>query len=226
MTAQRGADGQLHGVTSVGDWSVDTTGLFGVSDMNGQPTVRGFPAWATLPGFQSLALGRAWHFFFAWLFVINGVGFAIYALSSRHVRELAPTARDIRDLPHEIATHAKLRFPKGEEAKRYNALQRLAYFGVVFVLGPLIVLTGLTMAPSIDAALPELPWIFGGRQSARTIHFLCAFGFVLFFLVHIAMVIVSGTWNNVRSMITGKYMIEEDPESRTDSAAIGQRGDG
>ena len=155
-------------------------------------------------------MGRAWHFFFAWLFAINGLAFAIYAIWSGHARELAPTRRDIKDLPHEIVTHAKLRFPKGEEAKHYNALQKLAYFGTVFVLGPLIVLTGLTMAPTIDAALPELQWIFGGRQSARTIHFLCAFGFVLFFLVHMAMVVVSGTWNNVRSMITGRYMIEEE----------------
>ena len=212
LKAQRAPDGSLHGVTQIGDWSIDTTGLLGVSNMDGQPTVRGFPAWATLPGFQSLALGRAWHFFFAWLFAINGFAFAIYAIWSRHIRELAPTQHDIADLPHEIVTHAKLRFPKGEEAKHYNALQKLAYFGVVFVLGPLVVLTGLTMAPSVDAALPELTWIFGGRQSARTIHFLCAFGFLLFFIVHMVMVFVSGTWNNVRSMITGRYVIEEEKE--------------
>lgn len=214
MTAQRAPDGQLRGITELGDWSIDTTGVFGVSDFEGRPMVRGFPDWATLPSFQSLALGRAWHFFFAWLFVINGLAFALYAIWSRHLRELAPTKSDIKDLPHEIVTHVKLRFPKGEEAKHYNALQKLAYFGVVFVLGPLIVLTGLTMAPSVDAALPELAWIFGGRQSARTIHFLCAFGFVLFFIVHMVMVLVSGTWNNVRSMITGRYMIEEPPPSQ------------
>jgi thiosulfate reductase cytochrome b subunit len=211
MTATRDAQGRLRGLTQLGDWSLDTTGLFGVSDMDGAPTVRGFPSWATLPGFQSLALGRAWHFFFAWLFAINGLAFAIYAIASGHLRELRPTSSDIKELPHEIVTHVTLRFPKGEESKHYNALQKVAYFGTVFVLGPLIVLTGLTMAPTIDAAFPELTWIFGGRQSARTIHFLCAFGFVLFFFVHIAMVVLSGTWNNVRAMLTGRYMIEREP---------------
>jgi thiosulfate reductase cytochrome b subunit len=81
---------------------------------------------------------------------------------------------------------------------------------VIFILGPLVVLTGLTMSPTMDAAFPFLPWIFGGRQSARTIHFVCAFSFVAFFLVHIIMVVLSGTWNNFRSMITGRYNIERD----------------
>jgi len=60
----------------------------------------------------------------------------------------------------------------------------------------------------MDSAFPFLPWIFAGRQSARTIHFLCAFSFVGFFVIHIVMVILSGTWNNLRSMITGRYAIE------------------
>jgi thiosulfate reductase cytochrome b subunit len=225
-TARRDAQGQLRGITQIGDFEFDTTGVLGVSDTDGRPAVRGFPDWATLPSFQSLALGRTWHFFFAWVFAINGIAFAIYALATHHFRELTPTPKDLKDLPHEIVTHAQLRFPKGEAAKHYNALQKLAYFSVVFVAGPIVVLTGLTMAPSMNAAFPELQWIFGGRQSARTIHFLCAFGFVLFFFVHIAMVIVSGTWNNVRSMITGRYMIEKDTASRTASVQAGQRGDG
>jgi thiosulfate reductase cytochrome b subunit len=64
------------------------------------------------------------------------------------------------------------------------------------------------MSPTMDAAFPFLPWMFGGRQSARTIHFICAFSFVAFFVVHIVMVVLSGTWNNLRSMITGRYLIE------------------
>ena len=111
-------------------------------------------------------------------------------------------------LPQEIADHARLRFAKGEAAKHYNALQKLTYFLVIFGLGPLVVLTGLTMSPTMDAAFPFLPWLFGGRQSARTIHFLCAFSFLGFFIIHIVMVVLSGTWNNVRSMITGRYAIE------------------
>ena len=101
-----------------------------------------------------------------------------------------------------------MRFPKGEEAKRYNVLQKLAYLAVIFVLLPLVVLTGLTMSPGLDAAFPFLVEVFGGRQSARTIHFLCATGIVLFVIVHVGMVLVSGVWNNMRSMITGRYRIE------------------
>ena len=210
MTAQQNDDGSLKGVTQIGHWQFDTTGWLGASQVNGQWAVRGFPAWATIPGPQWLALGRLWHFFFAWLFVANGVIFASLAIYSGHFRrDLKPKASDITGLPTEIAHHAKLQFPKGEAAKSYNGIQRLTYFTVIFIIAPLIVLTGLTMSPTLDAAFPVLPWIFGGRRSARTIHFLCAFSFLLFFIVHIVMVVLSGTWNNIRSMITGNYEIEQ-----------------
>jgi thiosulfate reductase cytochrome b subunit len=204
-------DGALRGLTSIGPWHIETTGLFGVSSVDGAPSVRGFPSWATIPSYQSLATGRQWHLFFAWLFVINGVSFALYAYRSGHFqRDLLPTKSDLKHLPREIGDHAKLKFPKGEAAKHYNALQKLTYFGIIFVVGPLIVLTGLTMAPTMDAAFPALLWIFGGRQTAHTIHFLCAFSFFSFFIIHIVMVIVSGLGNNLRSIVTGRYAIEKD----------------
>lgn len=203
-----GAGDVATGVTLVGNQQFNTTGLLGASKLDGQLTARGFPGWATLPGPNWLAMARQWHFAFAWLLVFNALIFFIYGLWSRHfVRDLAPKAADIRHLPREIADHARLRFPHGKEARHYNGLQKLAYCFVIFVLGPLIVLTGLTMSPTMDAAFPVLPWMFGGRQSARTLHFICAFGFFGFFLVHIAMVVLSGSWNNLRSMITGWYAI-------------------
>jgi thiosulfate reductase cytochrome b subunit len=208
LTAATGTDGKPHGITQVGSLKFDTTGFLGWSDTDGTDGARGFPEWATLPGPQWLAMGRQWHLFFAWLFVINGALFVALALVSRHLRDLAPTASDIRHLPGEILHHLKLRFPRGEAAKHYNVLQKLAYFSVIFILGPLIVLTGLTMSPTMDAAFPILPWLFFGRQTARTIHFICAFSFLAFFIVHIVMVVLSGTWNNLRSMITGRYEIE------------------
>jgi thiosulfate reductase cytochrome b subunit len=209
LHAEQQPDGALKGITQIGSHSFDTTGVLGASTVNGERVERGFPSWITLPGPQWLAMGRLWHFFFAWLFVINGAAFALYALWSRHLqKDLLPTQKDLKHLPQEIADHARLRFPKGEDAKHYNALQKLSYFLVIFGLGPLIVLTGLTMSPTMDAAFPILPWIFGGRQSARTIHFLCAFSFLGFFIVHMIMVVLSGTWNNIRSMITGRYAIE------------------
>ncbi len=209
MTATQNDDGSLNGFTQVGPWTFNTTGVLGASTFEGQPAFRAFPSWATLPGAQWLAMGRLWHLFFAWFFVINGVAFVIYAVWSRHLqKDLLPKPRDLKHLPQEIADHARLRFPRGEAAKHYNALQKLTYFIVIFGLGPLVVLTGLTMSPTMDSAFPFLPWVFGGRQSARTIHFICAFSFLGFFIVHIIMVVLSGTWNNIRSMITGRYAIE------------------
>ena len=208
LTAQT-TDGGTVGVTQIGSWHFDTTGVLGASYADGVPTARGFPAWATLPGPQWLAMGRLWHFAFAWLLVINGLLFWAYAIAVGHLRrDLLPTKKDFAHLPREIANHITLKFPKGEDAMRYNALQKLAYVFVIFVLGALIVLTGLAMSPTMDSGFPPLPWMFGGRQSARTIHFICAFSFLGFFVVHIVMVILSGAWNNLRSMITGSYAIE------------------
>ncbi|MGC9953036.1 MAG: cytochrome b/b6 domain-containing protein [Rhizomicrobium sp.] len=208
LTAQY-TDAGYVGVTQIGPWHFDTTGVLGASDVDGVRMPRGFPAWATLPGPQWLAMGRLWHFAFAWLFAVNGLLFWAYTIARGHLRrDLLPTKKDLAHLPREIVDHVKLKFPKGEDAKRYNALQKLAYFFVIFVLAPLIVLTGLTMSPTMDSAFPELLWVFGGRQSARMIHFICAFSFLGFFIVHIVMVILSGSWNNLRSMITGSYAIE------------------
>ena len=107
-----------------------------------------------------------------------------------------------------ILEHARLKFPKGEDAKRYNVLQKLAYLAVALVLLPLMLLTGLAMSPGMDAAFPVLLDMFGGRQSARTIHFIAATGIVIFVVVHLVMVLITGVWNNLRSMITGRYVIE------------------
>ena len=205
------------GVTRIGSASFVTTGLFGYSGAKGEQEPRGFPAWATVPSYRTLVDGRHWHFFFAWLFVLNGLTYLAGALINGHVkRDLLLTKADIqpRHLWREITEHARLRFPKGEEARRYNSLQKGAYLSVIFLILPLMVLTGLTMSPGVDAALHWLLDLFGGRQSARTIHFLCAWTLVAFVLVHVAMVLVSGVFNNLRSMVTGRYAIEvpETPE--------------
>ncbi len=169
-----------------------------------------FPAWATLPSSQWLAMGRRWHFFFAWLFVANGLIYTLVAIFSDHFRrDLIPSLSSLRQIGHSIRQHLRLRFPKGEEAKQYNVLQKLSYLAVVGMLCPLIVGAGLAMSPQLDAAYPWLLAIFDGRQSARTIHFVCAFLLLAFVIVHLLMVLVSGVWNNLRSMITGRYDIGE-----------------
>jgi thiosulfate reductase cytochrome b subunit len=206
--------GALHGVTRVGPALFDTTGVFGASKEHGVWVSRGFPAWMTIPSQRFLALGRRWHFFFAWLFALNGALYIASAVLSGHLRrDLAPTRQDLapRNLLHEVWSHIRLKFPRGEEARHYNVLQKGAYLGVVLVLLPLMVLTGMTMSPMLDAAFPFLLDLFGGRQSARSIHFITASLIVLFFFVHIAMVLLAGPWNEVRSMITGRFAIEVEP---------------
>jgi thiosulfate reductase cytochrome b subunit len=136
--------------------------------------------------------------------------FLLVSLWNRHVRrDLAPSADEIRPshIWHDVKNHARLRFPTGEAALRYNILQKLSYVAVIFVLLPLIILTGLTMSPATDAAWPWLLDIFGGRQSARSIHFVCAAGLLLFIVVHLVMVVLAGPINEVRSMITGRYRV-------------------
>ncbi len=93
--------------------------------------------------------------------------------------------------------------------RTYNILQKIAYLLVIFVALPLMVLTGLTMSPAVTAAYPELFTLFGGRQSARFIHFICASALVGFLLSHLLMIFVVGFINEMRSMITGKFRIEE-----------------
>jgi len=207
----------LQGVTRIGSLALTTTGFLGVSRADGEPTMRGFPSWLTIPSYQDLAAGRRWHFFFAWLFVINGLVYLLHGLAAGHVRrDLTPTRHQLtpRSLAREIADHARLRFPKGQAARHYNALQKLAYLVVIFAVVPLIVATGLTMSPGIDAAFPWLLDLFGGRQSARTIHFLMASALAAFVIIHVVMVMASGLWNNMRSMITGYYTINpERPRS-------------
>ena len=214
----------LHGVTRLGPLVFDTTGFLGASSEHGVVVSRGFPQWLTIPSTRYLALGRRWHFFFAWVFAINIAVYLASAVIGGHLkRDLAPTLDQLkpRHVLRDIWDHMRLRFPKGEEARRYNVLQKGAYLGVVLVLLPAMILTGMTMSPSLDANFPWLLDLFGGRQSARSIHFITASLIVLFFFVHIIMVVLAGPWNEVRSMITGRYAIEVEPPPPAAPEAIG-----
>ena len=207
--AERAPDGSSRGVTSIGSLRLDTTGVLGVSRRaDGHMVKRGFPEWATIPGSRSLALGRRWHFFFAWLWVVNGASYLLWSLASRHLsRDLAMQGRDWRAIPRSILEHLRFHHPVGEEATRYNPLQKLAYLGVVFVLAPLAVLTGLSMSPQMDGVLGWWLALVGGRQSARTLHFIVMSLFVLFVVVHVLMVVYAGPVNEMRSMISGRFRV-------------------
>ena len=161
---------RFKGVTTLFGHAFNTTGVFGLSgDENSGYEDRGVSWSLTLPGHRDLAMGRRWHFFFAWLFLFNGLAYLLWSLGSGHLRrDLAPTASELKLIGASIAEHARLKFPKGEAAKRYNVLQKLTYLFVALILLPLMLLTGLAMSPGMDAGFPVLLDIFGGRQSART----------------------------------------------------------
>jgi thiosulfate reductase cytochrome b subunit len=207
--AKRVGDNDVIGVTRVLGREFDTTGVLGLSlNRDGEWRVRGFPWWATIPDDLWLAMARSWHFFFAWVLVVNGALYVLYSIASRHLaRDLAPSGNDWRTIGRSIADHLRLRHPTGEAARRYNVLQKLAYLAVIFVLVPLTILMGLAMSPWMNSVLPGWVDLFGGRQSARTIHFVAAWLLVAFVAIHLFQVVVTGLWNNLRSMVTGRYRI-------------------
>jgi thiosulfate reductase cytochrome b subunit len=205
------------GYTRIGDTEFTTTGVFGLSPApgSGTPTARAFPGWATIPGPQWLAMARHWHFFFAWLFVINGAAYLLYTIFSRHLtRDLLPTRAELGNIGLSIVEHIMFKHPTGDAAARYNVLQSLTYLVVIFGLLPLVVVAGLAMSPRLDTVFTGWVELLGGRQSARTLHFLAAFGLLLFVVVHVAEVFIAGVWNEMRSMITGWYAIPEERAGR------------
>lgn len=207
--------GDAHsGHVKIGTVNIPTTGVLGHSrDGNGDVQTRAFPSWATIPGQYDLAAARGWHFLFAWLLVVPGLMFWIVSAFNRHIqRDLAPKDGELapRHIWQDIKDHARLHFPTGPEARNYNILQKISYLSVIFVLLPLMVLTGLTMSPGMNAAWPWLLDLFGGRQSARSIHFIVAMLIVGFIVVHLVMVVLAGPFNEVRSMITGRYRLPKE----------------
>jgi thiosulfate reductase cytochrome b subunit len=194
--------------TFLGAASIPAVGWDRVTDIAGVPT------WATIPATQDLATGRVVHFFFAWILVLTLLLWWISSLVNGHAwRDVTPGWQDLRQLPHDILDHLKLRF---HNARSYNTLQKLTYAGVLFILFPLMIVTGLLMSPGMDTFAPWLITLVG-RQTARTVHFFGMATLVLFFIVHILMVFAVGPINEMRSMITGWF--------RTDGSEATPAGD-
>ncbi|WP_243375582.1 cytochrome b/b6 domain-containing protein [Sandarakinorhabdus cyanobacteriorum] len=199
------------GWLQIGDQRFDTSGLLGVStSAKGAPNIVAFPHWATLPSGRDLATARSWHFFFAWVLILNGLTWLGHGLvSGRLWRDILPSRSQLSPahLWHDIVEHAKLRFPKGEAALSYEVLQRLAYAGVTLILIPTVILTGLAMSPGMDAAWPFLDALWGGRQSARSVHFIAMALIAGFLALHLVLVLLSGPIRQIGAMITGRLTI-------------------
>ena len=150
---------------------------------------------------------RSLHFQAGWVSVFTGLLYGVSGLLTGHFRNnLLPARADLawRALSAQIANHLRFNRPGEAEAHSYNALQRLTYLLVIFVLFPLMIWTGLAMSPAFTGAFPATVTVFGGQQSARTIHFFVTVSLVLFLVVHIMMVLLAGFGNRMRAMITGR----------------------
>lgn len=205
-------DGQLVGITRLFGSTFDTTGWLGAIERAGTLQPQTFPSWMTVPSYRDLATGRIVHFFFAWLLVGTLLVWLLGSLFNRHLsRDILPRGRDMAGLGRDVADHARLRL---HHRRTYGPLQKLSYFGVLFVALPLMIATGLTMSPGINAYAPWMLDLFGGRQTARTIHFVVMLLLVLFVVVHVAMVLLAGPINELRSMTTGRMRIDREEDVR------------
>lgn len=188
-------------------------GQFGANPDHAWLSVVYWPGWVTIPSRYNLALARRWHLFFALVFAFGLLAYMLVSLSNRHFqRDLALRRRELTaaHLWADVKAHAALRFHDPERPGEYNVFQKFAYIGTIFVLLPLAILTGMALSPGLDAAWPWLLDLFGGRQSARSVHFIAAGGIAVFVVVHLALVILAGVVPEMRSMITGRWRAPED----------------
>ncbi|MEP6786205.1 MAG: cytochrome b/b6 domain-containing protein [Sphingomonadales bacterium] len=184
-----------------------------------------FPGWATIPSNYSLAEGRHWHLAFAWVMAFGFLAFLVVSLINRHIqRDLALKKSELapKHLLAEIVHHAQLKFPTGAAALNYNTLQKITYILVLFGLFPMLILTGLCLQPGLS---PLTGWaidLFSGRATARSIHFICAGSIALFIVVHLTLVILAGPFNEIRSMITGKFRVPHERELKSEPEIAGE----
>jgi len=159
--------------------------------------------WRALKINNRLAEGMALHFFFMWLFAVNGAAYVLYTLISGEWRELVPRRGTLREAWHVVLHDLRIR-KEPLPRKKFNGAQQIAYTSVI-LMGCGSLLSGLAIYKPVQLAW--LTWLFGGYQGARLVHFWLTVGYVLFFLVHIAQVIRAG-WNNFRAMVIGVEVTE------------------
>ncbi len=205
-----GADtssGTPRGITQIFGRTFNTTNVLGYTD-NGQggESERAFPGWITFPGYQDLADGRRWHFFFAWILMIAGTIYLFFGALRKEIPLLVLRPSDVPKMVPMQLYYLRLR-PDPPEHGKYNPLQKAGYTLVLFGLVPFVIITGLALSPGIDAIAGPLTTLLGGRQFARTWHFLSMVLLIGFAFGHVALVLGTGVVNNMRSMILGTYRI-------------------
>lgn len=182
-----------------------TTGWLGWTDDGmGARGAHAFPSEIIIPGYQDLAGGRRWHFFFAWIATLCWLAWLTSAAIKGNLREMVLRPSDVPKLWPMQAYYLKLRKTPPSHGI-YNPLQKAAYTAVLFVIAPLVVVTGLALSPGIDAIANPLTSLFGGRQFARLWHFAGMLLLLAFFAIHVFQVATQGIVNQMRSMITGWY---------------------
>jgi len=171
-----------------------------------------FPAWLTIPSGYNLAISRRWHLFFALVLAFGLLAYMVASLVNRHfTRDLLVRRGELgaAHLAEDVRDHWNFRFHDPDDPGRYNTLQKLSYIVVLFVLLPLVILSGIALSPGMNAAWPWMLAVWGGRQSARSVHFLGMIGLAGFTVVHLVLVILAGAVNEVRSMLTGRWRVPE-----------------
>jgi thiosulfate reductase cytochrome b subunit len=207
--AQKAPDGKPVGQIIVFGHAFTTTHVLGYTDDGqGGEEARAFPGALTLPATQDLADGRTWHLFFGWVLSLSLITYIIVGAIRKDLRELVLRPSDIPKLLPMQLYYFKLRKEPPPHGT-YNPLQKAAYTVVLFGFIPLIILTGLALSPGVDAMTGPLVWLLGGRQFARTWHFTLMALLIGYFCTHMVLVLSSGAWNNVKSMITGWYRLKE-----------------
>ena len=178
-----------------------------------------FPDWATIPDFYSLAQARDWHTLFAWPFALVLLFmWAAMIINGHFWRDIRTRRREWRpsSIAADIKAHLRLDFDHGPG--KYNFLQKVTY-GIVFgVLLPGMVLTGMAISPGMEPSYTWMIELMGGRQSARSLHFIFAWGLFAFFVVHVLLVLLAGPYRQIRSMITGAPLDKRAPTPQQEAA--------
>ena len=183
----------------------------------GKDEQEAYSSWVSLPGGKHLGLGRQWHFLGVLGWILTGVTYVVLLFVTPEWRRLVPTSWDIFPQAWQsIAMYLRLELPPA--GNPYNAAQQLAYFSIIFLLSPLQIATGLAMAPSVAAHFPWYPSLFGGRQAARSLHFIGLVAFVSFIVHHVTLVVAHGLGEELAAVVLG---VERAASPTQQSLAIG-----